>query len=145
MVHSHHPQDPWTAEHHRETTRGCESQLDRCHPMWEEKNHVWGQNLGLGGMNLPRGSHGADVVPSLYKNIILLALYACCSSQEDGVLVTLVHVTSNKKLCSLTLTASGLYVLLYEHNTCVGDGGQSTCVLDGNGSFSLVCFLMTKL
>lgn len=67
------------------------------------------------------------------------------AAREMGELPPLFMLPATKSYAHLPLTALGLYVLLYEHNTCTGDGGQSTCLLDGNGSFSLVCFLMMKL
>lgn len=76
------------------------------------------------------------------KYFTVLALHMCCSIQGDGGAVTFVCVTSSKNCAQLPLTASGLSVLLFECNACTRDSGERTCVLDGNGHFSLVCFLM---
>ena len=115
MVHSHCPQDPWAAEQHRETTRGCDSHLDRFHPTWEGKNRVWGQNLVLGGVNLQGECHGASSVPSLCKNIsffFLLSMHAA-AVREMGELSPLFMLPATNSYAHLPLTASGLYVLLF--------------------------------
>lgn len=97
MVHRHCPQDPWTAGQHGETTRGCDSQLDRCHPTWKEKSLVWGQNLVLGGVNIYRESHGTDVVPSLFKNILLFLLSThAAASREMWESLTLFMLPATK-------------------------------------------------
>lgn len=76
------------------------------------------------------------------KYFTVLALHTCCSIQGDVGVVNFVHVTSSKNCAHLPLIASGLSVLHFEHNTCIRESGERTFVLDGNGSFSLVCFLM---
>lgn len=59
--------------------------------------------LGSGWQAVEGGSHDAGVVPSCADIflLVLLGLHACCSSQGDGGVVILTHVTSDKRLCWL--------------------------------------------
>lgn len=107
-------------------------QLYRCYPTQEEKNHVWGQDLVLGGMHWKEKATGHVLfLPVQIYFTVLLGLHAGCSSQGDGGVVIFVHVTSDKRLCS---PAFGLQPVCPALSTLALEKA-STCVL-GRKRFS---------